>query len=239
MKRYWIKLWVDINNDPKMGRLSDHLWKRAVESFVMAGENGDDGVLPNIKDMAYYLRANEEEVEKDCDALVMADILIHDDRGYVVKNFTKRQEARTASERKQMYLERKRNEKGTDLERSVPQKGTKKERSDDSYLSSVSVSVSDSVSSSDSIFESHFRSFNGDRETKRWHALVEAIGPKRAEEIASWAEKKEIHMTNRGGLLDSLETAAKKWTEHGNGSGKKTGICGPQVADKVADFMRR
>jgi hypothetical protein len=43
--------------------------------------------------------------------------------------------------------------------------------------------------------------------------LVEAIGSARAEEIATWAERKEIHMTNRGGLLDSLETAAKKWTD--------------------------
>jgi hypothetical protein len=64
-----------------------------------------------------------------------------------------------------------------------------------------------------SIFEDHFRSFNGQRERDRWGTLVEAIGKARAEEIATWAERKEIHMTNRGGLMDSLETAAKKWTE--------------------------
>lgn len=64
-----------------------------------------------------------------------------------------------------------------------------------------------------SIFEDHFRSFNGKRERERWETLLEAIGPARAEEIAAWAERKEIHMTNRGGLMDSLETAARKWTQ--------------------------
>lgn len=62
------------------------------------------------------------------------------------------------------------------------------------------------------VFADHFGHFNGEREKKRWVALYEAIGAVRAEEIATWAEKKEIHMMNRGGLLDSLETAAKKWT---------------------------
>jgi hypothetical protein len=58
----------------------------------------------------------------------------------------------------------------------------------------------------------HFRAFNGKREVQRWETLVEVIGFARAQEIAAWAERKEIHLVNRGGLLDSLETAARKWT---------------------------
>jgi hypothetical protein len=77
-------------------------------------------------------------------------------------------------------------------------------------------------------FIDHFGSFNGKNEKQRWQTLVECIGLERAQEIAAWAERKEIHMINRGGLMDSLETAAKKWTEKarppesGGRSGKKT-----------------
>ena len=77
-------------------------------------------------------------------------------------------------------------------------------------------------------FIDHFGSFNGKNEKQRWQTLVECIGLERAQEIAAWAERKEIHMMNRGGLMDSLETAAKKWTEKarppesGGRSGKKT-----------------
>ena len=67
------------------------------------------------------------------------------------------------------------------------------------------------------IFTDHFGTFFGERERKRWFALYDAIGQVRADEIADWAERKEIHMVNRGGLLDSLETAAKKWTDKPSG----------------------
>lgn len=63
-------------------------------------------------------------------------------------------------------------------------------------------------------FIDHFGSFNGKRERQRWETLVEAIGLVRAQEIAAWAERREIHLTNRGGLLDSLETAARKWVDN-------------------------
>jgi hypothetical protein len=62
-------------------------------------------------------------------------------------------------------------------------------------------------------FIAHFGGFNGKRERERWRTLSEAIGFPRLQEIADWAEKREIHMTNRGALLDSLETAAKKWID--------------------------
>jgi len=75
-----------------------------------------------------------------------------------------------------------------------------------------SINIKDNKQNSE-IFTDYFGSFNGRREQQRWETLVDAIGVPRAEEIASWAERKEIHMVNRGGLMDSLETAAKKWTD--------------------------
>jgi hypothetical protein len=99
------------------------------------------------------------------------------------------------------------------------------------YSSDTTIKESESESESESVSESvkeggpggeknspaalefmaHFRSFNGKNERQRWEILVELIGLSRAKEIATWAERKEIHLVNRGGLLDSLETAAKKW----------------------------
>lgn len=63
------------------------------------------------------------------------------------------------------------------------------------------------------LFAGYFGKFLSKKELDRWTILYEAAGSERAEELAEWAFKKEIHMTNRGGLLDSLETAAKNWKE--------------------------
>ena len=61
------------------------------------------------------------------------------------------------------------------------------------------------------LFMDTFGSFNSQKEQTRWEVLHDSIGPDRAKEIIAWAEKKEIHLENRPSLLDSLETAAKKW----------------------------
>jgi len=78
-----------------------------------------------------------------------------------------------------------------------------------------------SKSPSDAEFFSHFGNYNNQREQKRWIAMVESVGFEQAQRIADWAEKKEIHFTNRGGLLDSMETAAKNWKQGQSKPGKK------------------
>jgi hypothetical protein len=60
-------------------------------------------------------------------------------------------------------------------------------------------------------FKGCFGKFLNVKELKRWDILYEASGKDRAEELVAWAFKKEIHLTNRSSLLDSLETAAKNW----------------------------
>jgi hypothetical protein len=233
MKRYWIKLWVELISDPKMGRLSDHLWRRAIETFLLAGEHNNDGLLPNLMDMAYYLHTDEDKLEVDLDELLQAGLLEVAPGGlFKVKNFAKRQDARTNTERVQMYRDRQRSMSETSLEREGNEEETEKKRDDDSYVSSLLLS---SVSVSDSVFESNFGVFLGDREKKRWIALFEAVGEVKAKQIAEWAFKKQIHMTNRGGLLDSMETAGKTWGEKGKA---KTGHVhrGAEVEAAVAAF---
>jgi hypothetical protein len=52
---------------------------------------------------------------------------------------------------------------------------------------------------------------------------------KQAGELVAWADKKEIHLINRPGLLDSLETAAKHW--HEKQQSKQTKTFAEQLAE--------
>jgi len=38
---YWIKLYIEILHDAKMGAMSDRLWRRTIEMFLLAGEKMD------------------------------------------------------------------------------------------------------------------------------------------------------------------------------------------------------
>lgn len=105
---YWIKLYHEILNDPKMGRLSDRLWRRCIECFLMAGQQADDGYLPCTADMAWMLRTDEATLVADLTALAEYNILEERDGRWYVINFTKRQDADTPAEKQARYRERKR-----------------------------------------------------------------------------------------------------------------------------------
>jgi len=89
MKRQWIKLYLEIMDDPKMGRLSDHLWRRTIELFLLAGENDADGLLPSVEDMAWRLRAAADELTADLQSLKGIVELTSD--GWLVTKFKDRQ----------------------------------------------------------------------------------------------------------------------------------------------------
>ncbi len=60
--RIWIKLYLEILDDAEVGTLPEFIKWRAIELFHVAGENGNDGSLPPIKEMAWTLRLSEEQV---------------------------------------------------------------------------------------------------------------------------------------------------------------------------------
>jgi hypothetical protein len=91
-----------------MGRLSDRLWRRCIECFLMAGQQADDGYLPCTADMAWTLRTDEAMLVADLTALVEYNILEERDGRWYVINFTKRQDADTPAEKQARYRERKR-----------------------------------------------------------------------------------------------------------------------------------
>ena len=104
--KYWIKLYHEILDDPKMGLLNDRLYRRTIEMFLMAGDNEKEGTLPPIEHMAWRLRVSPEELETDLIELQRVGIVSAKGGDLYVTNFSKRQEPIPDVERKQRQRER-------------------------------------------------------------------------------------------------------------------------------------
>jgi len=102
--KYWIKLYHEILHDPKMAMLDADTWRLAIECFLMAGEEARDGYLPPLKDIAWILRRDIEQLETTMNELVRIEILEVRDGRYFVRKFAERQEPMPKAE----YNRRKR-----------------------------------------------------------------------------------------------------------------------------------
>ena len=109
VSKYWIKLYHEIIHDPKMGRLPDRVWRRAIELFLIAGETGNDGILPPVEDMAWTLRIDVEQLSADLVELEKVGIVTLDGSALpVVTKFAERQAPVSDAERMQAYRDRQR-----------------------------------------------------------------------------------------------------------------------------------
>jgi hypothetical protein len=108
---YWIKLYIEILDDPKMATLPDRTWRRVVELFLLAGRlSYKTGQLPDTKQIAWSLRISEDEANKDLEAIEKIGIIQKSNGGWIVVNFEDRQDAATSTERWQAHRDRKRKE---------------------------------------------------------------------------------------------------------------------------------
>jgi hypothetical protein len=106
---YWFKVYNEILDDPKMGKLSDRLYRRAIEMMAFASRNNDNGKLPPVDDMTWILHTTEDDLNAELKELASDkyNILTIDTDGcYVVKNFQKRQERISVTERQQYKRKR-------------------------------------------------------------------------------------------------------------------------------------
>ena len=62
-RTHWIKLYVEMLDDPKVGLLPDAVKWRWVSSLLLAGELNEDGYLPDINDAAWRLHTNVETLQ--------------------------------------------------------------------------------------------------------------------------------------------------------------------------------
>lgn len=104
--KYWIKLYHEILDDPKMGRLSDRLYRRTIEMFLLAGDYDQGGVLPPLEDIAWRLHLNPEQLETDLIELQRIGILDVSEGQWYVAKFAERQTADSNTERWQRWKER-------------------------------------------------------------------------------------------------------------------------------------
>jgi len=108
--KFWIKLYHEILDDPKMGRMPDRLWRRTIELFLLAGELDQEGLLPSVHDMSWRLRVNDDALQDDLSLLISYGIVTVEGDAFTVTKFAERQTAMTPSERAARYRETKKNE---------------------------------------------------------------------------------------------------------------------------------
>jgi len=99
----WIKVYTEVLDDPKMGRMPDHLWRRTIELFLLAGRTGRNGELPTVAEMAWVLRTTEAELTADLQEIEAIGIILKTDETTTVTNFIKRQAAMSDKERQQKH----------------------------------------------------------------------------------------------------------------------------------------
>jgi hypothetical protein len=99
LNRHWIKLWLEVLDDPKMGGLPDDLWRLAIELFLVAGENGNNGKIPEKSALSWRLRRRENDLEILLKKLEKTGIVRQLKTGWVVSRFKKRQSAVPGTER--------------------------------------------------------------------------------------------------------------------------------------------
>lgn len=119
--RYWVKLYTEIINDPKMGRLTDRQFRTCINLFALAGEIDQDGALPPIDDLSWRLRMQSADLAADLKALAAVGIMSFTSDAWIITKWQERQaKAPSAAKEKVLqrvheYRERERNENVTTL----------------------------------------------------------------------------------------------------------------------------
>jgi hypothetical protein len=108
--KYWIKLYHEILDDPKMGRMPDRLWRRTIELFLLAGELNENGLLPEPRDIAWRLRLSDNDIAEDLSFLETYNIVHQKDGRYIITKFADRQSAMSSAERSRRYHESQKKE---------------------------------------------------------------------------------------------------------------------------------
>ncbi len=133
---YWMKLYIEVLDDPKMGKLSDTLWRRFFELCLIAKEFDRDGRLPPLPDVAWRLRVDEENLRQEMITLEEIGLMMLSGKWRVITNFAKRQASMSDKERVARYRKKKRRgnvyvtKRNTEVEEEVEQEGEEEQEPD-------------------------------------------------------------------------------------------------------------
>jgi len=109
--KYWIKLYHEILDDHKMGTMSDRLFRRTIQLFLLAGDFNKDGDLPDLEAIAWRLHLTEKELSEDLDSLIEKGIISKKGGGYWVPKFSERQSPMSDTERQRLHRKNERKAK--------------------------------------------------------------------------------------------------------------------------------
>ena len=110
-RNHWIKLYVEMLHDPKIGLLTDDLKWRFTSVLLLAGEIDEGGFLPELSDMAWQLHTVPETLAGQMRTLAgrgLVELRVHpdgDERWFVTK-FAERQAPSTNAERQKQWRKR-------------------------------------------------------------------------------------------------------------------------------------
>lgn len=220
---YWIKLYHEVLDDPKMGQLPDRIWRRAIELFLMAGERDAGGELPPTKDIAWRLRCSVPELRLDLTELQSAGIVSAVEDGWIVTNFSKRQAPISSAERQRRYRERHRTgdkDNGVDVtKRNV----TRNDNSNDAMRLDIDIDKEEDIDKegeddhgNQESFQPYIRQFLAILGRKRFNnkaqhnAALDLLEKYPADfmDAARWAADQGMDL---GKALTSMRTALPKW----------------------------
>lgn len=106
-RNHWIKLYVEINDDPKIGLLPVNARWRFISALALAGELDDGGFIPPVNDeLAYRLHTEVETLQAEMRMLAgrgLAELRMHPDgeERWFLSHFAERQAPSTPTQRAQ------------------------------------------------------------------------------------------------------------------------------------------
>ena len=114
-RNHWIKLYVEINDDPKIGLLPVNARWRFISALALAGELGEGGFLPPVDDeLAYRLHTEVETLQAEMRMLAgrgLAELRMHGDgqERWFLTHFAERQAPSPNAERQRQWRHRQSN----------------------------------------------------------------------------------------------------------------------------------
>ncbi len=90
MNYAWMKLYVDLLDDPRMGTMSDSLFRYTILIFLIACKNGGSGGLPGYGTLAWLLRKKVKEIDEVIYCLLENEVIIQRDGRCIVKKLCKK-----------------------------------------------------------------------------------------------------------------------------------------------------
>jgi hypothetical protein len=111
MPSYWLKLYTEILDDPKLAEVPDWAKWCFVEFLCLAKENEKGGELQPVTKMAWRLRKTAKQVEATLRTLEEAGVVHTTGATWFVTNFAKRQALSESAERVRRFREKQKEEK--------------------------------------------------------------------------------------------------------------------------------